>query len=74
MTFNPLDRTTWPEVLRRSHLAAIWGVSTKQVDRKRTFGEMPDPLPSGHEWAKAQVCEWLDNPRSRRGCRVRRVA
>lgn len=73
--FNPCDRSTWPEVLRRPHLAAIWGLSAHRIDIKRKRGEMPDPLPSGHEWTKAAVCEWLDNPRSRRGCRVsRRVA
>jgi predicted DNA-binding transcriptional regulator AlpA len=68
MTRN--DRTTWPEVLHRTEMATVYGVSVKTVDRMRKDGTLPDRLPgSVPMWSKADVMRWLDSPRERRGHR-----
>ena len=65
-----LDRRTWPEVLSRTDLAAIYGCTVRQIFRMRVRGELPRPLPGPLAWSKTEVCQWLDDPRRRLGCRV----
>jgi hypothetical protein len=64
------DRATWPEVLRRTDLAVIYGCSAKCIDDMRGRGELPARLPgSAPLWSKADLIKWLDEPRARRGLR-----
>lgn len=64
------DRATWPEVLKRADLAAIYGCSTKCIDDMRNRGDLPARLPGGDpRWSKTDVCRWLDSPAERRGLR-----
>jgi predicted DNA-binding transcriptional regulator AlpA len=68
---NPLDRATWPEVLHRVDMAAVYGVSVKTIDRMREMRELPPNLPgSAITWSKADLCAWLDRPALRKGFRV----
>lgn len=75
VTINPCDRATWPEVLRRSDLAVIFGESLDSIDRRRKAHLLPRTLPAVSKkdvcWSKTDICEWLDHGRVReRGLRI----
>jgi hypothetical protein len=71
---DPCDRSTWPEVLFRVDLMAILRCGHTSLDERQKAGLLPARLPGTStrdvRYAKATVCEWLDNPRvSGRGLR-----
>jgi hypothetical protein len=54
-------------LLNRSELAALLGISTRSLDRRRAAGEVLDPLPGPGQprWRPAEVSAWIEAGRPR---------
>jgi predicted DNA-binding transcriptional regulator AlpA len=60
-TFDPCDRTTWPEVITRAQIAAIWQKSEHTIYRLVRDGLFrPMPMRESTRWSKSVVIGHLD--------------
>ena len=56
--------TTFPRLLRRSHVEALTGLSKSSIYRKVGTGEFPAPVDLGGSavrWREDELCEWLES-------------
>lgn len=56
------DRRTWPELMTVQHIAAIWSLSTKTVNRLVSEGKFVPAPDDGHprRWRKDDVIRWYE--------------
>lgn len=55
--FDPLDQSSWPNLLTGRQIALIWQVTTSTIDRRVREGQFIQPadIPGPRRWRKSDV-------------------